>query len=485
MKIFLLILISAMVSIPALGRNSMRRCTLLPVIDDVGGAIGFRVYEELEKELKNGQWCTYISHSSLMSVFGKYRESLPRFLKRKEVLEVVAQKLQVGSIILLSLKNEINSMDLEMEVYGEDEGDLYFSEKVTIESNEIENIVDVAKNWFSIYAKTIPYDARITGVLGSQVTLDVGKGYAINEGQEFIVKRPMTKKKHPLLKKIVDWETELVTTGTVLGISENQALGLISEKNSVKAPVAGDWIRLKDFKKESQTRSSRKKKDKEPLLGVASLMLYTSSAVVDTSVSSGVQSVDGFLYGLDLALEGWITRDYVGVLEFNKSFGSLSTSSGSPAKNHPQANFQQIKIGGGYRYLPLGYFFGPQIDFKAGYSKSYFDLTYSALDGYGQSSVHGLFLSTKASLPLNRDFRILVNAEFIPFPEFNDDDGLFQGVKNASSMEFEFGLRYNYVPAFSLDMAIETLSSKARVRGNISEISFKETRLKFGSSFNF
>ena len=75
---------------------SMRRCTLLPITDSVGGAIGFKVFEDVEKDLKKSNWCTYVSNSGLINIFSKYRENLPQYLKTKEVLKAVADKLQVG-----------------------------------------------------------------------------------------------------------------------------------------------------------------------------------------------------------------------------------------------------------------------------------------------------------------------------------------------------------------------------------------------------
>ena len=232
MNKFLFLVLASLLSLSALAQSSMRRCTLLPITDSVGGAIGYKVFEEVEKDLRKSNWCTYVSNSSLINVFSRYRENLPQYLKTKEVLSTVAEKLQVGSLVLVNLKNEINGVEVSMQVYGENGEDLYFSEKSQLNSDDIETISLAVKNWLLMYSKMIPYDAKINGILGDQITMDVGKGYPIQVGQKFLVKRPITKKKHPLLKKIVDWETELMAEGQVFNISDNQALGMVKTYKS-------------------------------------------------------------------------------------------------------------------------------------------------------------------------------------------------------------------------------------------------------------
>ena len=92
--------------------ESMRKCVLLPVSDGVEGAIGFKVFEGVEKFLKESSWCDLKSNSGLINIFQKYRQNLPQHLKNKDVLKVVANRVGAGSIIRINLINEINSIDV-------------------------------------------------------------------------------------------------------------------------------------------------------------------------------------------------------------------------------------------------------------------------------------------------------------------------------------------------------------------------------------
>lgn len=484
--IFLIALIVSSFGVSA--QSSMRRCTLLPITDSVGGAIGFKVFEEVEQALKKSNWCTYVSNSSLINVFSRYRENLPQYLKTKEVLSTVAEKLKVGSLVLVTLKNELGGIEAQMNVYGDNGEDLFFSEKATLNNDDIELISQTIKNWLDMYSKMIPYDAKINGILGDQVTLDVGKGYPINIGQKFLIKRPINKKKHPLLKKIVDWETEVLAEGSVFNISDNQALGMVKVYKADKKLAAGDWVRLEEFRQEVIVDPNLdKEKDDESLgtLGILSVSLFGSSSSVDTSVAAGSNRMSGNLFGIDFRVEGWITRQYFAALEVERSLGSLKKKSGNPNKSSVNANNGTFKLTGGYKYLPIGFFYGPQIDIYSGYVNHSFDLDVSTADGFGKNNISGIVFGTMANIPLNREYRFFAQAEFIPFPTFSEDDNIYGDAKSAAAMELEIGVKYQYTPRMTLDGSIETLSRKAKFDGLNKEVSYKDNRLKFGVSFNF
>ncbi len=475
----LLLLLILLIPLNVFAQASMRRCTLLPVTDSVGGAIGFKVFEQIEQDLKKSNWCTYISNSGMISVFSRYRENLPQYLKQKEVLKTVAEKLQVGSIVRVSLVNEIKGVEIQLEVHGEDGEDLYFSEKALIDNDDIDVISQHVKNWLDTYSKTIPYDAKINGILGDQITLDVGKGYPIQVGQEFIVKRPTKKMKHPLLKKIVDWKTDVLAEGKVFNISDNQALGMVKVYKSDKKLIIGDWVRLETFRQEVIREDNQDAEIEEPgKLGVLSIALLGSSASVEIVRSGGTsRKMEGQLYGFDFRGEGWITRQYFAALQLAKSVGTLADET---------ASFGKIKVTGGYKYLPTGFFYGPQIDIYGGYGNYSFDISYDEANGMGQGNITGVLLGVAANIPMNREFRFFAHADFMPFPSFTDSDKILGSATSASLLEIEAGVRFYYTPRMTLDGSLETVAGKAKFDSNFKEASYNDNvKLKLGASFNF
>lgn len=473
-------------SFQAYAQSSMRRCTLLPITDSVGGAIGFKVFEQIEANLKKSNWCTYISNSSMITVFSRYRENLPQYLKTKEVIATVADKLKVGSIIRIGIVNEVKGVELQMEVYGENGEDLFFTEKIILQTDDIEVIASTLGNWLATYAKMIPYDATVTGILGDQITLDVGKGYPIQIGQKFIVKRLMTKKKHPLFKKIVDWESTLLAEGSVFNISDNQALGMIKVYKDDQKLAPGDWVRLEAFRAEDKIIDPEKdEEEKLGTLGLFSVSLFGSSSSVDTNTPTGPNRFSGNTFGIDLRAEGWITRQYFAAFEIMRSLGGVEKSSGSPVKSRANVNNGSFKLTGGYKYLPIGFFYGPQIDLYGGYANKSFDVDYSAADGLGQQSFSGILFGVGANIPINREYRFFTAADFMPLPTFTDDDDIYGSAKSASSLDLEVGIKYQYTVRMTLDASLETRSSKAKLSTNFKEVSYKDNVLKLGATFNF
>ncbi len=485
MKILFLILIF---SFNSFAQSSMRRCTLLPITDSVGGAIGFKVFEQLEKNLKQSHWCTYVSNSGLIGIFSKYRENLNQHLKEKDVLKTVAEKLKVGSLLRINIISELNGVEVQLEVNGEDGEDLYFSEKTLLASDDVDLISQTVINWLEIYSKMIPYDAKINGILGDQITLDVGKGYPIKVGQEFVVKRPIQKRKHPLLKKIVDWDSDVLAEGKIFNISENQALGMVKVYKTDRKLTAGDWVRLTPVKQDfiEVDKIEEKMEENPGSLGIVSLALFTSSASVDNSTPTGSNRMSGYLFGFDFRGEGWLTRQYFGILEVSRSIGKLTKASGSPDKSSINSSFGKFKLMGGYKYLPIGFFYGPQVDIYGGWANYLFDLDYSANDGFGQANISGVVLGVAANVPINREYRFSVRADFIPFPTFKDSDSIYSSSETTSAMNLEVGLKYQYTPRMTLDGGLETLSAKGRFNSSFKEISYHDNlKLKFGASFNY
>jgi hypothetical protein len=487
MKLIIFILVASLSFDLFSATLSMRRCSLLPISDGVDGAIGVKVFEQVEENLKRSNWCSYISNSGLMSVFYKYRDNLPRHLKSKKVLATLAEKLQTGSLIRVEIVNEIKGAEIKLDIIGDNGEDIYFSERILAQKNDIEAISDIVKNWLEIYSKSIPYDARVNGVLGDQITLDAGKGYPIKVGQKMIIKRVVGKKKHPLLKKIVDWDSEVLAEGAISSISDNQALGVIKIYKKDKKIQTGDWVRLEE---EQQTMVAESQSPEEPLktpgvLGVFSLGLFGSSSSLDTNAPSGSTRMSGRNFGIDTKAEGWITREYFAALEVAKALGSLTKSSGSPDKSKINTNFTAIKVTGGYKYLPIGFFYGPQIDLYGGLANFNYNNDYSENDGFGSHSFSGVLLGTGANIPLNREYRVFAQAEFIPFPSFKDEDSVYGNPKSVTAMELEIGLKYNLNPGLTLDGSIEAVSRKAKFNGAYKEVSYKDSLLKIGASFNF
>ena len=481
----LLILISSKLSYAE--KFSMRDCMLLPITDSAGHALGFKVYERLEEHLKEIKWCDYKSSASLLSIFSKYRDKLSEHLQDPAVIRTVADRIQAGTIIRIQIKYLVNNIELQMDVLGENGDDIYFQEKVTIEDGAADSVVLALKKWLNVYEVSIPYHGKVLGVLGDQITFSIPKHKKYGIGQDFVVKRLVDKSKHRLLKTIVEWNSTSIAKGKIFNISNKQALGVIKVYTSNKKIKAGDWIRLEKLSSRmlDNKRYPEVNRNKFGKLGTVSIAMNVGSGSVGTSPAGGSMKVSGLTYGLSVDAEAWITRNYFVTGEFGRSVGNLSKSSGSPNLETATITSGVIKIGGGYKYLPMGFFYGPQVNLLGGWAKYSYNVESSAADGFGASSISGFFVGVGGSMPIQKGLRIIGRGEIIPFSSFTDEDNIYGKLKTSGSMYFKVGVQYQYNPVMTLDGGFEVINNSARFSSDISQVNYRDSIFKVGTTFVF
>jgi hypothetical protein len=209
----------------------------------------------------------------------------------------------------------------------------YSKKKTTVQKYDIPVIVETFVGWLKLYETSIPYDGRVLGVLGDQVTIDFGKTYSVVIGQEFKVSRMRKSVKHPLLKKVVSWETISLGEGRIFNISKNQALGVIKVRTNKSGIVKGDWVQLekapikKPFDPDVFNDNSQHKFGR---LGELELYGLIGNTAVSTLGSNGRTNQDGLTYGLQVRAEAWITREYFVLGEYMAKFGTLKKLLGIP-----------------------------------------------------------------------------------------------------------------------------------------------------------
>jgi hypothetical protein len=483
----ILIAVMLILSQAAFADYSMRRCVLLPVSDGVGGAIGLKLFADVEKYLLENTWCEYQSNSDMLGVFSRYRENLENHLRTPQVVKVVADRLKVGSIVRINLRKEIGTLEVQVDVVAENGEDIYFTEKTVLTKDDLELAFQTIRNWLEIFGRTIPYDGKVMGVVGDQVTLDVGRMYTVKVGQPITLKRLRQTKKHPLLKKIVEWDAMTLATGKIFNISENQALGVVKSYKTESKIQVGDWVRIEKMEEDStlnvlQDYNSRK--DSFGKLGIASLALSLGSSSF-SSTNSSSRRMDGLMVGFDANIEAWVTRNWFGVIGLDRSLGNLSKASGSFDSSKSSYQRGTFELGGGYKYLPLGFFYGPQVDFKLSYLNNLYKADYNQTDGIGSFNVTGFAMGISANFPVGRAYRGYLGAQFMPFPGFEDGDGAFSGAKSTTWTQLALGVKYQYNQAITLDGTFEMTSTKSSFNGTVRSVSANDSQVKVGASHNF
>lgn len=467
---------------------NMRKCMLLPIYDPAGNSVGFKIYEEVERYLKKSKWCEYTPSSEVLEIFSKYREKLPDHLKDENVLKAVAERQKVGSLIRININYDVDKLKIGVDIVGENGSDVYFSEKTILNKIDVYVARTTLINWLELYETTLPYDGKVIGVLGDQITFTVAKSKRVGIGQEFQIRRFTKKNKHPLLKKIVEWDSDQIARGKIINISRGQALGVVKVYTSNKKVETGDWIKLEKYNPKkvfADKNFSKFNEHKYGKLGEVALSFLISNHGTTTSASSGSNKMSGLAFGVSTEVEAWLTRNYFGGFEYSKKLGSLSASSGNPDSDSPNVNTGVLKFTGGFKYLPMGFFYGPQVNIYTGWGSYSYQLDESSSDGFGANSVQGILIGVGGNIPVKKGLRVFGSAEVMPFAEFKDEDNIFGSNKNISSMALEAGVLYQWNPSMKLRGVFEVLNNTAKFSGSNSEVAYSDTNVKLGVLFTF
>lgn len=467
--------------------QSMRRCMLLPIKDTVGGAVAYKVFEELETYLKDGNWCYYQSNSEILDILGNFKRNLDTYLQNPKVLKILSEKTKAGSLIRIKIDTKTRGTELQMKVIGENGENIYFSERTVLKTDDNTVIVQTLKNWLELFEKNIPYDGRIIGVLGNQYTIDLGKTAGVRAGDDLIIERPIGSKRHPLLKEIVDWRKEKIAEGKIFHTAKTQAQGKVLVYEGDKRLKLEDWISFKKkgghrvVKQERFHDTSEYEFGKIGRMGI-SFNLGTSSA---TAISTAQKKIKGLILGIDLFGEIWLTRNYWASLDITRALGSLKKSEGALVNNSNSLTISKYKVKMGYKYLPMGYFYGPQVDGFVGYGNYTYALDTQIADEFTEFTFKGLLLGTRGSMPIQKNFNIHMELSFLFSPGFEEEVVIFGEADSASSYSLQMGGSYLYGPNISIDGAYVASSSKAKFKSTGRSLKAKDNKFKFGATFTF
>lgn len=485
----LVILLSLILSSNVFSEESFRRCMILPVTDSMGGVLGFSVFEEVERYLKNANWCIYKSNSDILNILTHYKKNLESHLKNPDVLKLVSEKSKAGTLIRIEILGSVNGLEIKMDVLASNGEDKLYSEKTMMEKTDALLIANTIRNWLEVYEKSIPYDGRVMGILGDQLTMDIGVYQNIKSGDQFKVVRPIKKRKHPLLNEVIDWELETIAHGNIFHVTSFQSQGKI-EKYLKKAQINDDdWVVIEKAPLDSKNLEggSFEKEDNQYSFGkLGRITLFTHLTSGNTTSNIGQKrELGGMLYGGGLRAELWGTRNYLMMIDFKFLMGSYSKQAGDISIEDNSQTHNSNRILFGYRYFPLGFFYGPQLDGFIGYGKSKYGMDTSVSDGMVSGTFNGIILGARGDLPVHKEYRI--NMMFLVYlaPGFEESDTLYGHSDSQTSYNFEVGLNYKYTPLISIDGAIELDSSKAAFRNPSRDLTFKSTVIKGGVTFQF
>ena len=491
LKIMLVLLLALSTNVHA--EMNMKKCVLLPIKDNLGGSLSFKIFKNIEESLKNSSWCRYKSNSEIMNILSNYRRDLDNILEDPQVLRVIAEKLNTGSLIKVDLIKEVNSITVRLKVYSDNGEDLYFKEETQSTNDDFKVISQIINNWLEVYARQIPYDGRIIGVLGTQFSIDGGRENSLFDNGDIIILRPTRMKKHPLLKEIVEWESEKIADAKVIFSNKDQAQGKIVKYESKNKIRVNDWVLIKKTEDKLKTDLAERIPFEDEIndqysfgkMGTVSLDLILGSTSVTTEDEGTVKKMSGTTYGIDFDVELWITRKYWASLGIMRTQATAKGREGIGSDVENSSPSSELNVLFGYKYLPMGFFNGPQVDFYGGFSQQKFSLDTISEHGITEVTFNGLALGIRGSLPLQNQFRINAELGIIFNPGFDEAANLYGEDDSASAYKIRFGGSYQYAPNITLDLNYSLNAVKASFLSPVRSISAKVSGVNLGATYTF
>jgi len=487
-RIYLLVFTVFLLTSNVYAGYSLRRCLILPITDSLKGSVGSSVFDRVESYLKESNWCYYQSNSGLIDILNRYQHKLSTYLKNPNVLKVIARKTEAGSLISLGIHTTSAGILFELYVYGENGKDIYYHEKVLYHSVDTDVMAQAAINWLEEYNKSIPFDVRISGILGDSFTVDMGRATGLNAGDEIEFIRPTKKKRHPLFKEIVDWETKPIAQGKIVHVTELQSQGKITRYHNLKDKIKiEDWGLIKKSSKLDPNHKSTVEGSKYSFGKLGELTFEGSINQFSVSVNNtaGTKRQKGLLFGGKVDSELWITRAYWVGFHINFATGSVSKDVGSFAIEDNSLYTVKYRLKVGYKYLPLGFFYGPQIDFFIAYEQDNIALDNNVADKIVGVTYSGFVIGTKANIPLYKKFRLYVHFDFVLLSGFKEDVKIFGDPSGVSSYQFKFGMSYSREINTKFFLGMDLKSSKADYESINTNIAHRRISLVSGVKFTF
>ncbi|TDJ07938.1 MAG: hypothetical protein E2O68_02925 [Deltaproteobacteria bacterium] len=436
--------------------------------------MGYKLFLEVEKFLKNQNWCRYKSNSDILNILNRYQDNLEEHLNNAGVLALIAQKTKAGSLVKLTIRNSGNATLLSMSVVGENGSDILFKEEKEITSDTENAISITAIEWLNAYSKTIPYDGRVIKAVADQITINVGERYGMALGQYLKIYRPIGKKKHPLLEEIINWEKREYGKAEIIEVRAQESVAEMREFLSSEAPMIDDWALMEGKAKET-IKAPLAKKEQRARYGYISLAFDIGSGSQTTDIYNFQNQFDGIMYGARLKGEVWFTENWWAGVDLAGRVGNLESNNAYILEDNETRGYFKIK--GGYRFLPTGFFSGPQIDLFVGWGAYFYQPEYVEFYGPIDANFWGVLLGVKGTIPIGKYFRGSILVDFLI--------STAKDKKGGPGYFLELMFNYLFRPYLTFDASISGWGNSWDDIAPNTDIRYKDFSLLLGATYYF
>ncbi|MEW6056431.1 MAG: hypothetical protein AB1540_07435 [Bdellovibrionota bacterium] len=395
-------------------------------------------------------------------------QSYREVFDRNQRFELVNSKEEANATVQTKIDKKATGIDLEISLFIPSTGETFSTDRATVPAGtEGKETGITVKGLLKTVLKRIPFYGTVTGREGTELTFDIGSAHGLRPGDIVQISRIDQIKRHPLLKAIVDVQLVAVGNAAIEQTEDTISFG------RVYTEITGEQIRkfykvtaieghLPDEKKASPQdpgllEANEKDDQDKPHIGFLGLGVLMSSFASSTSQSStqvgGARTFSGSAFnpGFQLNGEVWLTKNWFVDLLFGAStmsFRQIDTSiEPAPQGTGVGSSNRAFSINAGYKYLPTGSIYGPQVYLKLGYYNFSFGTTAEAASLLSSKTYSALNLGIGGSLPVERSNKwgVLLNLNVLLFPSLEEDAAFRSGTNSSASGVNFFVGGYHYL----------------------------------------
>jgi len=438
--------------------------------DNVDGLFSEYVANAYEDYLSKNTRFRLVDLSKASQVVSRSSIPYQEAIKEPKILQEIARKFQVESIILTKVLKEGDRYRFELKwlqstkAHTISEDSFFLDEPKEGQILEADDIRFEIENALVRMINRLPFVGHVNGRDNDWITVNMGRNSKIKKGDTLIIGTLQEVKTHPLLRTIVDWKTAETGRVTVDEVDDGIAFCQISEEEPkgqivrfqkvLKVIPSLDPIQKGTISGNADEKESSKNPFIKPHLGWFSMgpTLGSFQRQFTKTGATGI-SGSGFLIGANAAGKLWLNKMFFLQADFNLGSANYSdTAAGSASTGTSSSSMSLLgfKMSAGYNYLLTQSFFGPKGWIRFGYGTSQYTLPISTTNGSAPTTFSGLFFGLGGELPLRDKYGVdlsidigIANSTALSSLDIGAADG-------TSNVNFYLGGFYRLMPVLSV-----------------------------------
>lgn len=451
--------------------------TLLPILSDLNNSQNKEIEVLVEDLLEKDKVIQYKKHDGLKATLNKYGANLDEALYSDKVLQVISNKLLVGSLIRVDVRKFLLGYKVKMDIVSP-KGDVLISRDKIIYKDSAVLVSNIIVFWVQQFLKQIPFDAVIVDVDEDEVLVD----YPTPEDELFFNKQFVVIRKanySKISENIKENEYREIAFGVVTEIRDDFFMGKILEKKENITLVEGDKIIFKVFDEAIAAKNSNYKYRRHDLGNYRENGRAAIFGSLLKLAGEGGDDVD--LTGATFEINFFLPNSTIFMLDLTRRIGGGGSGSESSLNdNSYRAMF-------GYSFSPKSLQYVSYADMYIGYGLDTLAAGELNVRGIqGNISFSGPLAGLRLEHPFYKNLSALTQFELSMFSTFKESKKVLGDAEKAYSYSLSAGMRY-LIPktGFSMETLFKTKKSVADIADSDTEVIIQSTQIMFGCSYYY